>query len=616
MCGIIGYISDKMIDIAPAMEAIKHRGPDASGRYDFKFGNHFVGLGHLRLSIIDLSQEANQPFHRENCSIIFNGEIYNYKELRSRLMKKGYGLLTSSDTEVLLCMYLEYGVEMLNKLRGMFAFAIWDQQNSKMIVARDHLGIKPVYYYSNEKSFYFASEIKALSVLPGVRLEVDETCITEFLLNGFLYEPDTGFKRIKKILPGTYYEIDLTSSEVQTKELLYWRPAMTNNKNEEKVSEIIDKSIADHVVSDVPVGLFFSGGIDSSIILNNLRNRVQSFILKASDKEYEYSGMANDYTYASEIAQILKVELESIQISENDDLTGKELLRFIIFLSKATEELIADFTFISSQLLSRAARKKGFIVMLSGMGADEIFAGYPRYRMVRYKRVFKILRTPIILLFSRWKYFSKKIERFNSFLEETDFIFGYTSLVGVFSKNEIESLLKEKASFEQYHEKLSLILNGFERESGLKKAMILDRLGFLSHNFLVADKSSMLESIELRVPLATRELMEKSLSMKDKKLVKFLKGKLPLRKILYEVFPSRIVDRRKAGFNAPLDRAINDLGAEQVLSFMTENGLFKYVQSQPVQKILDDHFLKVKNNTYKIFVLLYLSAWFKSNEII
>ncbi|MGV8879140.1 MAG: asparagine synthase (glutamine-hydrolyzing) [Sphingobacteriaceae bacterium] len=613
MCGIVGYISNQKIDIVPNLDAIKHRGPDATNHYFYEDSKLNVCLGHVRLSIIDLSDAANQPFKYANnkCSIVFNGEIYNYRELKEELIAKGYKFHTSSDTEVLLCMYLEHGMGMLDMLNGIFSFCILDEDRNRLFIVRDHLGIKPLYYFTNENSFFFASEIKALILFPGVKKVIDPKAITEFLLNGFIYEPETGFKDIHKVAPGTYVELELRGENFTLDKITYWKPG--GKENIRSVEKVIKESIRSQTVSDVPIGLFFSGGIDSSIILSELRGEIQSFVIQADDKEYIEAGMTSDYTYAVKIAALFNSKLESIKISNSESLTGEELLKYIIFLSKATEEPIADFTFISSQLLSRETKKLGYTVMLSGMGADEIFAGYPRYRMIMYESIYKKLRFFINTFLKKWKFFKKKIERFNSFLDETDFIFRYSSLIGVFSKKEVGNMLKSP-SFNEYHKKLKSLLVGYDGISDVKKAILLDYHGFLSHNFTVADKSSMLESVELRVPLATKELYEIGFNLPDVELMSFFRGKLPLRKMLCKDLPSSLVNRRKAGFNPPMDNAINDLGNVRIYSFMSDSNLFNTVNSEFVIRLLSDHFSGKINNTYKIFSLLYLSSWLKINE--
>ncbi len=608
MCGIAGYVSFNELDLGDSLVAMAHRGPDAQGQYHYKYNNLNVGLGHLRLSIIDLSAAANQPLHLQSkdFSIIFNGEIYNYEKLKQGLIEKGYIFQSSSDTEVLLNMYIEYGPAMLNQLNGIFAFCILDAKNKKVFIARDQLGIKPIYFYHDKGLFAFASEIKGLEKIKGVKKELDKEQITEFLLSGFLYEPDTGFKEIKKIRPGAYCVLDISNAEkVAYEEVIYWQPSK-KPVNIADAEPAVKASVHEQTVSDVPVGIFFSGGIDSSIILSELRNETNAFVVQASAAEYKEAGMTSDFEYATKIAAMFGANLKAITLSENEVMNGDDFLQFVGHLSKATEEPIADFTFISSQQLSHETKQLGYTVILSGMGADEIFGGYPRYRMLKFRKLFALGRSVINLFFSRVNFFKKKQERFNGFLNEKDFIYGYSNLIGVFSKNEISEMLVEKPYFDRFKDK-------FQSETDLKKAMVLDLYGFLSHNFMVADKSSMLESQEMRVPLATKDLFEIGFSLNDHELVGLKKSKKPLRDILLKELPSSIVNRRKAGFNPPMDKAVDDIGYQKAMQFAEENRLFEIINKGYVERMFTAHFEKKSNNTYKIFQLLYLSSWYNLN---
>jgi asparagine synthase (glutamine-hydrolysing) len=615
MCGIAGYVSYSKLQLEESLQAMAHRGPDATGQYHYKHNDLNVGLGHLRLSIIDLSAAGNQPLHLQSgrYSIIFNGEIYNYASLKEDLLAKGYQFQSSSDTEVLLNMFIEYGPQMLNRLNGIFAFCILDAVYKKVFIVRDQLGIKPVYYYCDKQVFAFASEIKGVDKIRGVEKSFDKEQITEFLMNGFLYEPDTGFKEIKKVKPGAYVVIELNNPDgLAFKEVVYWHPGK-RKVNLAEVEPEVKRSVHEQTVSDVPVGIFFSGGIDSSIILSELRNQTNAFVVQASDKEYKEAGMTSDFDYATRIADMFGANLKAIRLSENEVMSGDDFLEYVTYLSKATEEPIADFTFISSQQLSRETKSLGYTVILSGMGADEIFGGYPRYRMLKFRKTFALAQSLINLFFSNVNFFKKKQERFNNFLKEKDFIYSYSNLVGVFSKNEISEMLKETPYFDRFQNKLQRILNGSHTETDLKKAMVLDLYGFLSHNFMVADKSSMLESQEMRVPLATKELFELGYSLNDDELIGIKRSKKPLRNILLKQLPSSIVNRRKAGFNPPMDKAVYDIGYEKAIEFAAGNRLFEIINRGYVERIFKDHYERKSNNTYKIFQLLYLSSWYNIN---
>ncbi|MCO5268226.1 MAG: asparagine synthase (glutamine-hydrolyzing) [Brumimicrobium sp.] len=609
MCGIIGSINIEKYKIVTGLNKLHHRGPDAQNIYTCEQ----VVLGHVRLSIRDLNEGANQPFRINNEIIVFNGEIYNYQLLKTRLEKKGIKFKTSSDTEVLLQWLINQGIEGISDVEGMFAFAWYSEDTNRLILCRDQLGIKPLYTYHSKTDLLFCSEIKAMfEVKPDIK-EIDESQITEFLLNGFLYEPDTGFKNIFKVKPGSYEIYDSHSNLIERVE--YWNinsvKSLPSDIN--KLEELIDQTIAEHLVADVPVGLFFSGGIDSSIILTKINRTIKPITIKSSDIQYKNSGMSNDYSYAKQIADLVNIQLDEVRL-DLVTLSNDDFLSLINEVATGNEEMMSDFTFQSSKTLSLYAQSKGYKVMLSGMGADELFAGYPRYKLVRYESFFRLSK-PFVFLLQKNKWFSKKIERFNSFFKERDFGLKYTSLIGVFSKNEVQNLtdkLKSQDGIFRYEQKIQKKLCEVKNQTNLKKAMYLDLTGFLSHNFLVADKSSMLASLELRVPLATKKLFEFAWNLKDQQLLSIRRNKKPLRNILLKKISRSIVDRKKAGFNAPLDDFINRLDSDKILDILLKNGLFKFINQSAVESVIFEHFSHKRNNTYKIYQLLYLSYWLKN----
>lgn len=609
MCGIIGAINFDQSKIEKGLNKLHHRGPDAQQIYS----KDAVTLGHARLSILDLNQGANQPFRIDDEIIVFNGEIYNYKLLKSILVLKGISFKTTSDTEVLLHWLINEGIEGIKDVEGMFAFAWYSEKIGRLILCRDQLGIKPLYNYRSESKLLFSSEIKALlEVAPDLK-EIDQSQIAEFLLNGFLYEPDTGFKNIFKIKPGSYEIYNLNSDLIGAFE--YWNinSVKSSPSDINELDNLIDKTIDEHLVADVPVGLFFSGGIDSSIILSKIKTEIKPITIKSTDLQYNNSGMSNDNSYAKQVAEIMGVQLDEVELNI-DKISNDEFLSLINDVSIGNEELMYDFTYQSSKIVSKYAQTKGYKVMLSGMGADELFAGYPRYRLVKYATIFKVMK-PFIFLLEKNKWFAKKIDRFANFFTEDDFAYKYAALVGVFGKKEVQELtenLKMQNGSKRYVQKIHQKLSILNDKSNLKKAIYLDLTGFLSHNFSVSDKSSMQASIELRVPLATKRLFEFAWNLTDDQLLNIKWNKKTLRNILLKKLPKSIVDRKKAGFNAPLDDFIYRLGPEKTIDVLIENRLFNFIKQSKVEQILSDHFSKKRNNTYKVYQLLYLSFWLKN----
>lgn len=611
MCGIVGYFSvDNYKDeIQTKLDLINSRGPDSRGEVFFNKEDLSVGFGHVRLSILDLSAKGAQPFYSKcgKYCMVYNGEVYNFKQLREKLPNIVFE--SNSDSEVIIELFAAFGVEAFNMLEGMFALAIYNIETGKCIIARDQLGIKPVYYNVDGGKIAFASELKALFAFKDVVKKPDTKCLTEFFLNGYLYEPDTGFENVYKVKPGQYIELEKNGSELQVSKTQYWTP--THKPNTKKsLDQIVGDAVNSHTVSDVPVGLFYSGGIDSTVILTELNDAISPFIVARNEDSYKESGFVDDSYYADEIAKELKIKLNKIQL--DSELKDGDLFTQIEQMCEGLEEPIADFTYISSEILSKKVKEEGYTVMLSGMGADEIFGGYPRYNMVKYEKLYRFFAPIFSATLGKQKKFAKKINRFKSFLSEKEFEMKYTSLIGSFSKDEVKELLGKEENVGNYLKKLKSITSEVANYSPMKKAMYLDWLGFLSHNFIVADKSSMKHSIEIRVPLATKEMYE-VVFKGGVKLMTFLRTKLTLRNMLYKVISKKLVDRKKTGFNPPMDDLVRNLGKSKCLSFMEENNLFQFCNRAFIENLLNEHFAEEKNNTFRIFQLLYISLWLKKS---
>jgi asparagine synthase (glutamine-hydrolysing) len=616
MCGIVGYVSKEQFNIESNLKIINHRGPDSLNDVKYTFNNKYIGLGHVRLSIIDVDSHANQPFiFKDRYTLIFNGEIYNYLELRENLKEKGYIFSTNSDTEVLISAYDYFQEKVFEHLDGMFAFCIYDRIKNKIIIARDHLGIKPIYYYYDENlnEIFFASELKALFEFGNVPKKISSQAICEYFFNGWLYEPDTGFENIFKVMPGSYIEYDLKSQQKET--ITYFDVSKEHNNSIElqttSIENLIDNSIKKQCRSDVPLGVFFSGGVDSTVIASKIDNP-KCLSAKYDERDIKDSGIGDDYFYSERIAKIINLNIEAITLkSEKFDLS---IIKHIV---NSTEELNADFTYSISEKISNEARNKNYIVMLSGMGADEIFGGYPRYKIVKYKNIFKnisYLLKPIRSILKKKKSLNKKINRFFNSVDEKDFVYSYSSLVGSFSKEEIEKIIKSKESIQKYHNKISAFLDNVKEKTSFKKAFYLDLYGFLSHNFIVADKSSMKASIEMRVPLINKELVVKNFYEDENKLLDFFSTKKQLKKILYKILPKDIINRKKTGFNPPMDNLIRDIGRDNFIELINTGNLSKYINLQYIETLITEHFNNIDNNTYKLWQILFLHFWIEENS--
>jgi asparagine synthase (glutamine-hydrolysing) len=590
-----------------SLAVTKHRGPDASGTYFTTVDDHLVGIGHNRLSILDLSATGSQPmFSGSGVSIVFNGEVFNFRELRDDLIGKGHNFNGSSDTEVILKLYVEYKEHAFKLLEGMFTFVILDEIRKKVFLARDVVGIKPVYYYFSVNGIYGCSEIRGLKSYSEVVADVDHDDVFEFFNNGFLYEPNTGYKAIKKVLPGSYLEYDLTTGECQAKTY----QEVMNFKSDQSLFESVKFAVKRQLVADVPVGVFFSGGADSSI-LASFTGDADLFFAK-----YEATAdSAIDMQFSGDIAKYLGKKLVVTEVSNSDE----DVFESIDFVAANTEELVSDYTFWATYQLSAAARKNGYTVMLSGMGGDEAFAGYPRYTVLKHHKIIRLLY-PVFRLALKMKLFpkrlDKKFERLVSYAQESYWPLAYSRMLGYFSKQELTGFFPEYSKLEQtYIEKLGSLILKYKGDLGdkVKCAQYLDQSGFLSHNLSVSDKASMLASIELRVPLLDERVLANGFSAKSAELLEGGETKAPLKHLLKKLLPASLVDRPKTGFNPPLDGLIRRVGLERLSSEFER--IYQYVEREEVAKLVKNHFSGGANNTYKLWQLLYFERWLKLNFV-
>lgn len=600
MCGLICSYGMQEHKMCQALKSISHRGPDALGTKSLKvFENSNLDLGHVRLSILDLDPRSNQPFTlNDKHYLVFNGEIYNYKELAEDLLDV-QELVTKSDTEVLWRLLVQFGTGILSKLEGMFALVFYNSDNSDLIITRDSLGIKPLYYSGDfVNNFVVSSEIKGI-LNYGIKPEINSLDIAEYIQFGYLNEPSTGFSNMKKIEPGQVIKINLRLKSVHKSTIVL------DKMSELTLIEVLNRSISNHQRADVPQALFYSGGIDSSLLLALMqREKVRPIVWNSSKDDTKAAGFSNDAIYAKKILNHLSFDyLELIDKSENV-LFEEEL----DLMAEGIEELIGDYTFIASLKLSELVRQNGYIVAHSGMGADEIFGGYPRYLAFKlidkYSFVLRFL-VPILRFLK-----SKKSGRLISSINAKNVHDKYFSLISAFSSEEISELLKPRL-IEHLNVVKERIWRDARMDTPLKTAINVDMRGFLSHNFIVADKSSMQASIEMRVPLANQTTLRWFRSANDKQLVKSFLTKVSLRKVLYSFINKKYFRRPKAGFNPPLDNKINKLGKNKVMEMLSSSSLSEYICQEMVNNIVQRHFDKVENNTYKIFSLLFLAKWLK-----
>ena len=597
MCGIAGIlgIDDKEL-VKKMVNAIKHRGPDEEGYYV----DENLTMGMCRLSIIDL-KGGSQPIYNEEGDIVViqNGEIYNYRELREELEEKGHKFYTNSDTEVIIHAYEEYGFDCLNKLNGMFAIAIWDSNKRRLFLARDRLGVKPLYYTVIDSKLIFASEIKAILEYPIQRTVCKEALAKYFALR-YVPAPLTIFEGIMKLEPGHY----IVADENGFKKEKYWElPVVELNGSEshfqETILKMLRESVKKRLVSDVPLGAFLSGGVDSSTvvaIMSELMDEpVKTFSVGFTGKEYDES------SFARIVAEEFGTEHHEIFIDIDDiNILPKIIWHF--------DEPIADAAAIPTYMLSQLARKKVKVV-LTGEGGDEIFAGYERYvAELRFKHL-----KYISFLFKPFKYlkvnpesWSYKYLRFLS--SRQSLIDSYiTRIEGYHNVN----ILEYEANSVSDMVKSTFITNDY-----LKNMIYFDIKYWLPDDLLMkVDKMTMGNSLEAREPFLDYRLVEFAFNIPSRYKIKNGEEKYIFKKAIDNILPREIVGRKKHGFNVPIKQWFRE-SKDIIDQYMSKDRLKKvdYIDAEKVTRIWERHKLGGSYEYLLWKVLNYVIWWEQYKE--
>ena len=617
MCGIFGklYFEKTKIeerDYKDCLETLNHRGPDDSGFYV----DENIILGSKRLAIIDLSETGHMPMSNEDGRfwIVFNGEIYNFLELRKGLEKR-HKFKSRTDTEVLLHLYEEKGIDCLKYLRGMFAFAIWDKKEKVLFLARDRVGKKPLKYYFNEKFFIFASELKAILKDKEVKKEIDWGAIDEYLTYQYVPHPKTGFKNIFKLEPAHYLLITLDG---KIKKERYWnldfsqKLDLSENEWIEAIEEKLRESVKLRLISDVPLGAHLSGGIDSSMVVafmaQEMKEPVKTFSIGFKEKEYD------ETKYARLVAQKYGTDHHELIVDPN----AIEILPKLVY---HYEEPYADPSALPTWYLCQMT-KNYITVALNGDGGDENFAGYDRYnafkiyldlRLLPGKKIFKKL-SEIFYRMIKLKIFRKSFRLFSSY--EKDAISFYLKLIGFFSEEEKEKL---------YHPELKRLIENsrgsnflreiFNQASGnwLDKILYLDINSYLPDDLLVkVDIASMAHSLEVRSPFLDHEFMELCARIPSRLKMKGHAKKYVFKKLAQKYLPKECIFRPKTGFGVPLEFWFKN----ELLNFLKEKILSREFlnfgfNKNFLEQLIKEHQKGIRNHAYRLWALLILEEWFK-----
>lgn len=625
MCGITGYfnsgqrfISEK--ELRCATDSISHRGPDDSGYF---IGDH-VGLGHRRLSILDLSSLGHQPMHSSTGRYVmaFNGEIYNYLALKEELATKGYHFKSHSDTEVVVNGYEYWNNNLFEKLNGIFAISIWDKEEKKLTLARDRMGVKPLYYWCNGNLLLFGSEIKSILSYGIVERKISKQSLHEFIYYGYALGENTLFTGIKKVLPGNYIEIN--SDNVAVKSFWSHQKVKTYAMREVNESAMISKTktllfsaIERQLMSDVPVGVFLSGGIDSSAI-TAIASEQYNGKLKTYSAGFDFDGGHNELPLAAKIAKKFGTEHQELFIK------GRDLPSIIEKLVFHHDEPFSDAANIPLYLMTEKV-KHDCKVILQGDGGDELFAGYPRYHIMskynRYKFIFTILNICKNLIPS--KYIYNKIERFYPLFKEGK---NEVSIVKFLRDERVgnpETLfaksIQESFSNTRPFERYELISKEFDfLADNVQKLLWVDTKIILPDQFLEkVDKSTMANSVEVRVPFLDNELVNFALGLPSELKVKNGIKKYVLKKALAGIVPNEVLYGPKKGFGVPYRNWIKGPLKSYVCevfndSYVRNLGIIDY---HKLNLIFEEHGSDKRDWGFLLWKMMNLFIWIKMYNI-
>lgn len=623
MCGIYGILSlygkldSKVFGISDRTAILQHRGPDDYGH----FADSSIYLNHRRLSIIDL-QSGKQPIFNEDRSIcvIFNGEIYNFQDLRNELTNLGHIFKTKSDTEVIVHSYEEWGNNCVNKFRGMFAFAIWDSKNKKLLLARDRLGIKPLFYAVLNGYFYFASEMKAILQYPQFPREIDPDGLASYFTLSYIPAPLSIFKYIRKLLPGHILEI----KDGNIKIVKYWDVHISPDRTKSEkffidgFMGLLEESVKLRMISDVPIGAFLSGGIDSGAVVA-LMSRMNSSPVHTFCMGFggNVGGYLDERKYAKKIAYRYGAVHEEYEVLPDVESIIKEILL-------SFDEPFADDSTVPSYYLCKITREN-VKVALSGLGGDELFGGYERYLGLKlssfYNRFPWILREKIFrqliekLTERKDSYYTvnhlKRFARYASLPNDMRY-YGFLSSLGkeedIFSEPE-----KYRDNFNNCRELMFGYFNSDNANEPLDRAFYCDIKTYLPEDILACtDRMSMWHSLEVRVPFLDHKFLEFCATIPHEMKIKFWHKKHILRKAVSELLPNDVLSHRKQGFACPMAHWLKTDLKRYVEKTLNDKNLYRHglFDKKIISRKLSEHFNHVEDHSKLIWAVLVFQIWY------
>lgn len=617
MCGIAGFFSRQSRENAAAelngmLDSILHRGPDESGT----MLDHGLAMGMRRLSIIDLA-DGSQPIFNETgrYGIVFNGEIYNYKELRQQLLASGHVLKTHSDTETIVHLYESLGADCLHQLRGMFGLAIWDNVQQELFIARDRLGIKPLYYTLVSGSFLFASEIKALLAHPLVKPQVDLMALSEYLSLKYVPAPRTLFAGIASLPPGHWLKIK-NGEIVQT--CRYWdlsfqKPSEQSNRTDadftDELQALLQETVSLHLRSDVPFGAFLSGGLDSSTIVA-LMSEQMSTPVKTFSVGFDGEGIQDELPYANEVAQAFNCQHHTLKINAQDfiDLADKVLWHL--------DQPIADQATVATYMVAKLARQHVKMV-LTGEGGDELFAGYARYQGEQYSRYTRWL-PPFASSALRWTFEKlpglRRAKIAAQALSYTDEAKRFANWFPMFKDDIKQHLLCHEFSNLQHgaEQLFAEHLTHCDAQDSVDRMLYVDtKLWLADYLLLRGDKLTMANSLEARVPLLDHRVVEFAAQLPPNMKLRNGQRKFLLKQVARRKLPRSIIDRKKQGFPIPIERWLRNEAASLMQDLLSEDtirrrGLFN---PQFIRNRIQQHLVGYADHSTELWGLMSLEMW-------
>lgn len=632
MCGISGFIDFKASSnnkiLRSMTDTLHHRGPDDSGYslYYHKEDNFQIGLGHRRLSILDLSRHGHQPMKFEEIEIVYNGEVYNFKEIREELINLGYNFHSDSDTEVILKSYHKWGIKALHKFNGMFALTIFDKQKDKIFLIRDRAGIKPLYWYSRDNLILFGSELKSFHKHPKFKKEINTDAIALFLQYQYIPEPHSIFENCFKLKAGHYLEINLKTRNII--EHKYWdvidaynRPKL-NISEEEAINEtekILKSAFEYRMVADVPVGIFLSGGYDSSLVTAILQKdrsqKLKTFTIGFHEKGY------NETPYAREVASHLGTEHTEYYC------TQKDALEIIPKLVDIYDEPFSDASSIPTTLVSQLARKD-VTVALSADGGDEIFAGYDKYALSSqyynlFSKIPKFTHPPILSLMERVNpnsipvaknsfNFATKYEKAKNVLKSENCVEVMQNVAHQITDYELKNIIKNSFKTPKTNYSCASLLN--HTNDNIDRMLAIDYKTYMLDDILTkVDRATMSVSLEGREPLLDYRIIEFAASLPSHYKYKNSSTKHILKEITHRYIPKKLMDRPKMGFGVPLMEWFKDELKEYFLIYLDEERLKKegVFNAKEVVWMRDKYLKGEKVNVETLWSLLVFQMWYE-----